>query len=138
MVELIASCDKWFLGRRQLEVVNSYKYIGFTLTTKLSFNNACAEYVRKAKGKTLDLMKTMWSLGSLDTSVFFQLFDAQVKPMLLYASEICSTFRLSVIESAHLFAFKRLLCVSDKTQNHTMYGETGRYPLHIESTICSL
>ena len=77
----------------------------------------------------------MWSLGSLDTTVFFQLFDAQIKPMLLYASEIWGTARVSVIESAHLFACKRVLCVSNKTPNHTVYGDTGRYPLYIESTI---
>ncbi len=89
-----------------MERVNSYKYLGYTLTTKLSSNSACEEYASKAKGKILDLMKTMWSLGSLNTTVFFQLFDAQIKPMLLYASEIWGTSKLRIIESAHLFACK--------------------------------
>jgi len=83
-------------------------------------------------------MKTMCSLGSLDTTVFFQLFGAHIKPMLLYASEIWGTARVSAIEEAHLFACKRLLCVSNKTPNHMVYGDTGRYPLYIESTISSL
>ena len=80
----------------------------------------------------------MWSLGSFDTTVFLQLFDAQIKPMLLYASEVWGTSRLANIEKAHLFACKRLLNVSDKTLNHMVYGETGRYPLYIDSTISSL
>ena len=75
-----------FFNGNEMEIVNSYKYLGYTLTTKLSSNSACEEYASKAKGKSLDLMKTMWSLGSLNTTVFFQLFDAQIKPMLLYAS----------------------------------------------------
>ena len=79
---------KWFYNGSKIEIVNSYKYPGYTLTTKLSTNSSCEEYASKAKGKILDLMKTMWSLGSLDTTVFFQLFDAQIKPILLYASEI--------------------------------------------------
>ena len=83
-------------------------------------------------------MKTIWSLGSLDTTVFFQLFDAQIKPMPLYASEIWGTARVSATEEAHLFACKRLLCVSNKTPNHMVYGDTGRYLLYIESTISSL
>ena len=58
--------------------------------------------------------------------------------MLLYASEIWGLLRPTVIESAHLFACKRLLSVSDKTPNHMVYGETGRYPLYIDSTISSL
>ena len=91
-----------------MEIVNNYKYLGYTLTTKLSSNSACEEYVSKAKGIILDLMKTMWFLGSLNTTVFFQLCDAQIKPMLLYASEIWGTSRLRITESAHLFACKRL------------------------------
>ena len=121
-----------------MEIVNSYKYLGYTLTTKLSSNSACEEYASKAKGKILDLMKTMWSLGSLNTTVFFQLFDAQIKPMLLCASEISGTSRLHNTESAHLFACQRLLSPSYKSPNHMVYGETGRYPLYIDSRIASL
>ena len=116
-----------------MEIVNNYKYLGYTLTTKLSSNSACEEYVSKAKGKILDLMKTMWFLGSLNTTVFFQLCDAQIKPMLLYASEILGTSRLRITESAHLFACKRLLSLSDKSPNHMVHSETERYPLYIDS-----
>ena len=85
----IGAGGKWFFNGNEMEIVNSYKYLGYTLTTKLSSNSACEEYASKATGKILDQMKTMWSLGSLKTTtVFFQLFDAQIKPMLLYASEI--------------------------------------------------
>ena len=45
---------------------------------------------------------------------------------------------MSAIEAAHRFVCKRLLCVSNKTPNHIVYGNTGRYPLYIESTISSL
>ena len=58
--------------------------------------------------------------------------------MLLYASEVWGTSRLANIETAHLFACKRLLSVSDRTQNHMVYGKTERYPLYIDSTISSL
>ena len=55
----------------EMEIVNSYKYLGYTLTTKWSSDSACEEYASKAKCKILDLMKTMWSLGSLNTTVCF-------------------------------------------------------------------
>ena len=88
--------------------MNSYKYLGYTLTTKFSSNSACEEYDSKAWGKVVDLMKTVWSLGSLNTTVFFQLFDAQIKPLLLYASEIWGTSRLCITESAHPFACRKI------------------------------
>ena len=69
----IAATEKWFYHYTEIEIVNSYKYLGYTLTTKLSSNVACREYSNKAKGKILDLMKTMWSLGSFDFSPFPQI-----------------------------------------------------------------
>ena len=119
-------------------MVNSYKYLGFLLTTQLSFNIACDEFASKAKGKVLDIIKTMWCIGSLNTYVFFRFFDSQVKPMLLYASEIWGLSRVANIESAHLFAIKRLLSVSDKTPNTMIYGESGRHPLYVHSTISAM
>jgi len=134
----LSQSEKWTFNGIKIEVVNSYKYLGFLLTTKLSADCACEEYVGKAKGKVLDLMKTMWSLGYFDASFFFQLFDAQVKPMLLYAAEIWGTAKLSIIETAHMFACKRLLGLSDKTPNQFIYGDTGRYSLYIDSCLASL
>jgi hypothetical protein len=134
----VAAREKWYYKGQEIEIVNSYKYLGFTLTTKLSNSSACEGYASKAKGKIMDLMKTMWSLGNLNSTVFFQLFDSEIKPLLLYASEIWGTAKMNVIESAHLFACKRLLGVSDRTPNHLVYGETGRYPLYIESTVSAV
>ena len=66
----IGAGEKCFFNGNEMEIVNSYKFLGYTLTTKLSSNYSCEEYASKAKGKTLDLMKTMWSLGSLNTTFF--------------------------------------------------------------------
>ena len=55
---LICSGEFVFNGN-ETEVVNSYKYLGCTLTTKLSSNSACEENASKAKGKIVDLTKTM-------------------------------------------------------------------------------
>ena len=80
----------------------------------------------------------MYCIGSMNTLIFFNFFDAQIKPMLLYASEIWGINKVTNIEAAHLFALKRLLCVSDKTPNTMVYGEIGRYPLYIDSTLSSI
>ena len=110
------------ISGRQIEVVNSYKYLGYTLTTTLSSDCACEDYASGAKGKVPGLMKTMWSPGSLNTRVFVPLLDIQSKP--IYASEMWGTVRLNLIECTHLFACKRLFSVSDKTSNHMVYGDT--------------
>jgi len=134
----LARMEKWYYQGHELEVVNSYKYLGFTLTTKLSFDIALEEFAGRAKGRVVEIMKTMWSLGNMDSTVFFKLFDAQVKPLLLYAAEIWGFTRFHSIESPHLFACKRFLNVSPKTPNAMVYGELGRYPLYIDSTLRAL
>jgi hypothetical protein len=134
----LAKAEKWFYKGKQIEVVNSYKYLGFTLTTKLSFDIALEEFAGRAKRKVVEILKTMWRLECFDGSLFFKLFDAQVKPMLLYAAELWGLARYQSIESVHLFACKRLLNVSVKTPNTMVYGELGRYPLYIDSALCTL
>ena len=37
----IASGGTWFYGGSVIEIVNSYKYLGYTLTTQLSMTSAC-------------------------------------------------------------------------------------------------
>ena len=131
----VSKAERWFYKGEVLEIVNSYKYLGFILTTRLSFVSAFEELTRKAKAKVVEILKTMWRLGGMNTSVFFKLFDAQVKPMLLYTSEIWGVTQFREIESVHLFACKKLLSVNLRTPNAMVYGETGRYPLYIDSTI---
>ena len=39
----------------------------------------------------------------------------------------------SIIERVHLFAIKRFLNVSTRTPSALVYGETGRYPLYVNT-----
>ena len=56
-----AATEKWFYNHTEIEIVNLYKYLGYTLTTKLASHVAGREYSNKAKGKILDLMKLRFS-----------------------------------------------------------------------------
>jgi len=124
---------KWFYKGTQLEIVKEYRYLGFVLTCKLSIVSALDQVVKKGKGKVVELLKTMWRLGQINVPFFFKLFDAQVKPMLLYASEVWGANQYKTVESVQLFACKKLLSVSPRTPNTMAYGETGRHPLFVDS-----
>ena len=134
----LGKSEKWHFGREQIEVVNSYKYLGFTFTTKLSVDTALAEFAGRAKKKIVIIFKTLYKLGQIDIKTFFQLFDVQIKPMLLYAAEIWGTTQYEIIEKTHLFACKKLLGVSARTPNTFIYAELNRYPLYIDSQIRTL
>ena len=134
----LARLEKWFYGNEQLEVVNNYKYLGYTLTTKLSVDISLAEYAGRAKGKIVEIIRTIHALGHIDLNIYFKLFDTQVKPLLLYAAEIWGTISYKTLESVHLFACKKSLGVGKKTPNNLVYGETGRYPLYVDSTMSTI
>ena len=131
----LAKGEQWFLEGTKLEVVNKYKYLGFVFTTKLSVNNALEDLCVKGKQKALHILKAMWSLRTLKTKVFFRMIDAQVVPTLLYSAEIWGLERHKKIETVHLFASKKFLGLSVRTPNHMVYGDLGRFPLYVYSSI---
>ena len=53
----------------------------------------------------------------------------------MYASEIWGTVRLDGIEKVHMMVCKRFLGVPLRTLNKMVYGELGRYPLFVNSTL---
>ena len=84
----IAKREKWFYNGQNITIVNSYKYLGLFLTTRMTFSNALNEMANKARKGVTDIFRTLWRLGDFSAPIFFKMFDAQIKPMLLYGSEI--------------------------------------------------
>ena len=59
------------------------------------------------------------------------MFDTQIKPLLLYGSEIWGLKEYKSVEKVHTSALKKLLNVNPRTPNDLAYGETGRFPLYV-------
>lgn len=127
----ISKMEKWYFNGQIVTTVNSYKYLGLFLTTRLKFTEALDHMSMKAKKGVIEIFKTLWRLGDFSVTIFLKLFDAQIKPMLLYGSELWGLQSHPSIEKVHTFALKKLLNVSPRTPNDIVYGETGRYPLYI-------
>lgn len=127
----LAEKEKWWYGNLEIKVTNSYKYLGMIFTTKLSLNVGWAETCNKAKRGVIAILKSMRTLNSLDLTLFWKLFDTQVAPILLYASEIWGLIKNDHMEKVHVFAMKRFLNIPLHASNQMMYGETGRHPLYI-------
>jgi len=79
----------------------------------------------------------LWKIDCCNPSIFLKLFDAQIVPVLLYASEIWGVSEFEEMEKVHLYACKRLLNVGSRTPNQMVYDALGRYPLFVlASTRC--
>ena len=126
--------EHWTFGPSQLQSVNMYKYLGVILTTKLSFQPTLLDLAERARKGITIIFRLLWSVGEHSPTIFFKLFDSQIRPILTYGAEIWGlTPNQSVIERVHLSAMKRFLCVSQRTPRHLVYGELGRYPLHVST-----
>ena len=99
----------------------------------MTFSNAVDEMAKKARKAVIDILRTVWRLGDFSATTFLTMFDAQIKPMLLYGSEIWGLKEYKSVEKVRSFALKKLLNVSPRTPNDMVYGETGRFPLYVLS-----
>ena len=90
--------EKWFQNGQGLEVVNSYVYLGYMLTTKLSVSTALEPIMVKAKKKVMDSLRALWKIKCTDISIFLRLFDHQVQPALTYAAEVWGAKKIKEIE----------------------------------------
>ena len=131
----LAANENWTLDGRPLEVVNEYNYLGFVFTSRISVKRGVDALAVKGRRASIDCCRCISRLSEISKKCFFQIFDTQVQPVLLYASEVWGTHRLDNIERVHTRACKRYLGVSLRVPNKFVYGETGRYPLYVNSTI---
>ena len=130
----LARREKWSYKDSAVKIVNAYKYLGDWLSTRLSFSYSLGNQTAKAKAGIVEILSTLWKLGDVTPSIFLKLFGSQIKPILLYGSEICGMQNNLQIERAHLFALKKLLNVSPKNPNDM---ETGRTPICSDTKISS-
>ncbi|XP_025113041.1 uncharacterized protein LOC112575401 [Pomacea canaliculata] len=129
----LSSKEKWMYGNLEVKVTNNYKYLGVYFSTRMSFTAAWNELCMKGKKGVIEILRVLRKLSSNNPSIFWKLFDSQVKPVLTYAAEIWGLYINNPIEKIHTFAIKRFLNVPLHSSNLVVYGETGRYPLYIDT-----
>ena len=71
----------------------------------------------------------------MPSKVFTSLFDVQVQATLLYGAEIWGLEKRLKAEGTHTFVCKKFLGVGPRTPNHMVYGDLGRFPLPVHSSI---
>lgn len=120
-----------------LEVVFEYVYLGITFSYNGKFTKAKLRTCENARRAMFALLRKAAKV-CLPIDLQLQLFDSVVAPVLLYGSEVWAVGDLTVIERLHLRFCKMLLKVNKCTTTNMVYGELGRFPLHITATVRTL
>ena len=149
------------LNGKNIELVNSYCYLGVLVSSNGKFSQAVSSLHRKALGAYFSLRGTI-DRRFIDATSLNKLFNTLVCPILMYGCQVwCPTtpilktiitsFRKvsnfdqllpklakSSHEQVHLRHLKYLLGISKRSSNLASWGETGRFPLVFESIKLSI
>ena len=80
-------------------LVSVYKYMGVYFTPSLSWASTHTKFGIQAKKSILSIKQYQKSFGYFPIKWYFKLFDALVKPVLCYASQVWGYCYVDTIES---------------------------------------
>ena len=117
------------IGDVNLDVVESYKYLGLILSEFLDFSKT-AKAVAKSAHRALGLIiAKAKSFGGLPYNVFYKLYENIVCPVIMYGAPIWGTECFSCIQAVHNRAARYFLNVGKYTQVAAVNGDTAWYPM---------
>ena len=126
--------NKFYLNGIELENVRSYKYLGFLFTPSGEIRSGLHDQRDRAFKAFMKLKKQMGTQFNKDISITLELFDAMIKPILLYSSDFWGCIKLpkeNPLEILHMSFCKQILGVQRQTTNIGVLLELGRIPLDI-------
>nr|XP_006815364.1 PREDICTED: RNA-directed DNA polymerase from mobile element jockey-like [Saccoglossus kowalevskii] len=138
--------DKYnfFINQDVLERVTSYTYLGKNLNTTGKLEKAQVDLKNKALKACFKMNQLLFSATCTMLRIHLKMFDAVVRPILLYCTEIWSSdiiahtkqlWNLTTpMEKLHTKFCKFLLKVNSRASNLPCLIELGRYPLTIQGT----
>jgi hypothetical protein len=146
--------DKFKIGDKTLESVDSYSYLGMELSSTGSFTQASKTLTNKAM-KAMFKLKKIIANTNLTPVIQLKLFGQLITPICLYSAEIWAVDMLSKnhtandykleasydklsAEKLNLSFSKFCLGVHKRAQNSAVRGELGKLPLAIEAITKSL
>ena len=118
----------FYLNNDQVEIVDSFKYLGVVFSRNGRFLNAINDNIEKARKGLLTLRRTFREkFIPIDCQI--EMFEKVIEPILLYGCEIWGMENTEKIEQFRLRSFKQLLQLRNSTPAYIIYGELGKLPL---------
>lgn len=124
-------------GTGNIEVVSEYKYLGLTFNYNGRFRRGELELKQQATRAMYALIGKSRKFD-LPVDMMLDLFNAMVKPVMLYASEVWGHYVIREIEQLHMKFLKHILYVHKFTSNDIVYGELGEFPIAVDINLAMI
>ena len=115
-------------GDREIDIEDSYVYLGTTFNYNGSFTNAIDKQIQQAKRAMYSLLAKARRL-KLPIDIICHLFDSCIVPILLYGCEVWGHSNLKKLEAVQLSFYKQILRLNASTASCIVLGEVGRTKL---------
>ena len=116
------------LDNHQIEVVNTFKYLGVIFNKNGRFTDAIKDNINKARLAMYSLRRT-FKEKHIPIDCQIDIFEKTIEPILLYGAEIWGFENTTLIEQYYLKTIKQILGLRKSTPNYMIYGEIGKYPI---------
>ena len=124
----------FYFGNDKIETTRQYKYLGFLVTPSGEITSGLKDLKDRAHKAFYSMKFKLGHLFRRNPSITIKLFNALVKPILLYASDFWGILKLPLnnpVENVHMSFCKQLLGVQKQTTNIGVLLELGQIPLSI-------
>ena len=118
------------IGSHELEHVSEYKYLGLLFAQSGSFYKAKKHIADQARKAMISLIRKI-KLLALPYDLQIDMFEKNIKPILLYGSEIWGYGNVNILEKVQLQFYKYIFHLKKSTPSYMIYGETGVMPLNL-------
>ena len=126
--------DKFFFDNKEIEIVRHFSYLGFLVSPSFSIKELLNDIYKRGLKAYYKLKNILGSVFRKDIQLTIKLFDALVRPILLYGVDVWGCFKASSnntnpIEKLNIRLCKNLLGVKRNTSNVGCRCELGRHNL---------
>ena len=124
----------FYLGNLKVKTTREYKYLGFKVTPSGEIASGLRDLRDRALKAYYKLKNQLGPFFRKHPDVTLKLFDALIKPILLYASDFWGVLKLpknNPFDKLHLRFCKELLGVQIQTTNSGVFLELGQLPLEL-------
>ena len=132
---------KFVIENDELEVVDSYKYLGHVLSNSKNVHNEMYEHLGTQAQKAMFALKEKYksTVGYLPPKLSMKMFDTLIMSILEYNSEIWFPLKeVEILEKIQMVFLKNMLGVRSKTSNLAVLADTGRFPLKVRQQISAI
>ena len=127
----------FYLNGTQLEVVRSYKYLGFVITPSGEILTGLQDLRDRAYKAFMKLKYDLGSSFNQDVLTTLSLIDTLIKPIILYASDFWGCLKMpskNPVQKLLLMIYRQLLGVQKQTADVGVLLELGTVPLSLFAT----